>query len=52
MNCHVIGLKIINKENNDKVTNDSPPMNVVWYLSIISRVKCMFLNPIDVRNLR
>jgi len=29
-----------------------PPMKVVWYLPIISRMKRLFANPNDANNLR
>jgi len=40
------------KENIDEVTKHDPSSKAIWYLPIIPRFNCMFVNPIDAKNLR
>jgi len=44
------------KQKDDDTIEDiekhGPPMKVMWYLPIIPRMKCLFANPNDVKNLR
>jgi len=41
-----------NSKDNGQIKKDSPTLNVVWYLPIMPRHKCLFANPKDVKNLR
>jgi len=38
------------QENDDEVTKDDLLANAIWYLSIISRVNYVFVNPNDAKN--
>jgi len=42
----------VKKEYNDEVTKEGLPAKVVWYLPIIPRLKCLFANTNDAKNLR
>ena len=52
MVCHVIRLKLVKKECKDEVIKEGRPAKVVWYLPIIPRLKCLFANTNDAKNLR
>jgi len=43
--------KVSQKEYNDEVTKEGPPVKVVWYLRIIPRLKRLFSNADDAKNL-
>ena len=42
-------VKVGQKEYNDEVTKEGPLAKVVWYLSIISRLKCLFATTYDAK---
>ena len=45
-------IKVGQKDEIDEFTNEGPPLKVFWYLPIIPRLKCMFANSDDTKNLR
>jgi len=45
-------MKENNGDNSHGMTKDGPHMKVVWYLLITPRIKCLFSNPYDAKNLR
>jgi len=47
--CQVIKLKLKKKEYNDEVTKEGLATKVVWYLSIILRLKRLFENIDDTK---
>jgi len=50
--CHFIRVKVSQKEEIDEVTKECPPTKVICYLPIIPRLKCLFANTDDAKNLR
>ena len=45
-------VKVGQNEYNDEVTKEGSPTKVIWYLPIISRLKRLFANADDAKNLR
>jgi len=45
-------LKRKNDDTIEEMEKHGPPMKVVWYLPIIPRMKCLFSNLNDAKNLR
>jgi len=50
LSCYKV--KVGQKEYNDEVTKEGSPTKVIWYLPIILRLKCLFRNTNDAKNLR
>jgi len=40
-----------NSKDNGQIEKEGPTLKVVWYLSIVPKLKCLFGNPKDVKNL-
>ena len=45
-------LKQKDDDNIEEIEKHGPPMKVMWCLSIITRMKRLFANPNDAKNLR
>jgi len=45
-------VKVCQNDEIDEFTNEGPPAKVVWYLPIIPRLKRLFANIDDIKNLR
>jgi len=45
-------VKVGKNDEIDEFTKEGPPAKVVWYLTIIPRLKRLFVNADDAKNLR
>jgi len=54
MRCGLSCYKLKQKDDDtiEEIETHEPPMKVMWYLPIIPRMKQLFANPNDVKNLR
>jgi len=50
LSCYKV--KVGQNDEIDEFTKEDPPAKVVWYLPIIPRLKCLFANADDSKNLR
>jgi len=54
LRCGLSSYKLKQKDDDtiEEIEKHGPPMKVMWYLPIISRMKRLFANPNDAKNLR
>jgi len=54
LRCRLSRYKLKQKDDDsiEEIEKHGPPMKVIWYLPIIPRMKRLFANPNDAKNLR